>query len=164
MEEDEIKMKYERMKSYFITEQAIQKLAANGIWRELINALSESDYNFLGQNVIKFCPLYSPASHAKINHQIPAHSHLVIFDVNALCKRPPRQAVAILLHELGHIAHPSEGEFGADRFASERGFALDLISDLEEQIRENPKEFNVPLNLKRVEALKKIGDADPSNP
>jgi hypothetical protein len=67
------------------------------------------------------------------------------------------ERLAILLHEYGHAFNPEikgdEGEFVADEFVVSHDYGIALRSSLERNIKENPEEFDTPVNHQRVQRL-----------
>ena len=65
----------------FLTNNGWDILAKHGICNLLANALSEEDFNWLEKENVWFNPVSSPASHFKIEKEIPANSNIINIDI-----------------------------------------------------------------------------------
>jgi hypothetical protein len=158
--EEKTKIMYEHL----ITDKTFATLKELEIYDEFINCLQDEDFTLIVDKNIYFSAFYSPASNSTIKVVMPVASNIIIFDVNLLKRYPKDERIAILLHEMGHVAEPNtygmkselENESNADDFAIQRGYSQALKDSLERFIVDFPKEFDKEITKQRIERLKKL--------
>lgn len=111
--------------------------------------------------------MFAPAS--AISAKIPT-GHVVILEGNLIMfgGLRPAQAIAMLLHEIGHVVNPPptspvqdsymEGldptekphEFAADDYARHCGYGESLVSGLQALIKIDPQSFETDLTRRRI--------------
>jgi Cdc6-like AAA superfamily ATPase len=146
-----------RIYALFLNERGTGRLGDHMVMKELITNLSDQDVTDIEQAQIYFNPVPSPAASNRVNKDLPAGAHIVTVDINCIDHYTAREIVAMILHEIGHVFKPSlrdmEGEFAADEYAIQKGFAADILSSLEKAIQIDPTHFNNSSTNQRIEKL-----------
>jgi hypothetical protein len=128
-----------------------------GVYTDLMNALSDEDFQRIEAENIFFNIIFSPASNSIIKVRIPAGSKLISLDYNQLCIKEKSEILAIIFHELGHAFNPhlkgAEGEFAADDCAISHGYAEALHTSLERNMCEFPDMYDNAINHQRVKRI-----------
>lgn len=156
MTEEQIQ-RADRIYTLFLNEKGTSRLGDHLVMKELITNLSNEDVTAIEQAQIYFNPVPSPASSSRLNKDLPARSHIITIDINCAEYYTAREIVAMMLHEIGHAINPTltsmPGEFAADDYAVQRGFAADILSSLEKAIVLNPTNFNNSSTHQRIEKI-----------
>lgn len=121
------------------------------------NSLSIENLQELIDNNVFISIMFSPGTHIKIKHDLPADSGLIVIDYNNLKDLPRNQIVAIIYHEIGHALTPDlkgeESEFAADDYAISKGFGNALRQSLMDNIANSPIEFDKAITHKRIDRI-----------
>lgn len=143
----------------FLSSGICGELSKMKIYNELIHCLSKNEIIFIDEKKIYFNCFLSPSSEIKLQYDIPKESRLITFDINLFKNMPPEEAIAIILHELGHIFNGGnneiEKELNADKFVLSHNYENHLLNSLETFRKSNPKEFDKEVTLIRIESIKK---------
>jgi hypothetical protein len=149
-----------RIYALFLNEKGTGRLGDHLVMKELITNLSDDDVTAIEQAQIYFNPVPSPASSSKLNKVLSSGSHIITIDINCTEYYTTREVVAMILHEIGHAFNPTlrntPGEFAADYYAVQKGFAADILSSLEKAIEIDPAHFNNDSTRQRIEKLNQI--------
>lgn len=140
------------------TQDFINALWAVGAYEMLLDALSYDDIQGLIDLNAIFSVSYLPACMTELR-DVPAAEimRLITFDSEYL-KRIPKEVVAIILHEIGHVFYPHEDltqkEFNADDFAISKGYGKYIRIHL---VREAKKDS---INQERISRIAIEDDDD----
>ena len=86
--------------------------------------------------------------------------YLVFFDANLInrCRLTKKEAIAVILHEFGHVTNkcskPIGNERDADDFVRHCGFGIHLATALEWLKKSGASDFNTPEVQERIEWIK----------
>jgi len=152
------KQKAGEMANRMLNEFGISELANMGVYKKLILSLSANDMTSLVDNEIYFNPIFSPASQNTLKLNLKKGSNIITIDLNTIKLFSSDEGTAIILHEIGHALKPElkniEGEFAADNYACDRGFAQYIISSLEKGKLIRPAEFSSKSTELRIERIR----------
>jgi hypothetical protein len=133
-----------------LNERGIADLANMGIWKCLIETLSDEDILEIENNSIYFNPLYSPASTSIINQNLPKNAKMITIDVNSLKDYTCEESVAVILHEIGHAVDSMRCDFTADKYVINHGYGQNLIDALVKSKTLKPVEFQKDITEQRI--------------
>lgn len=128
--------------SLFKQESLYQILSLKGIHEDLCDCLTEEEIDRLVEMNSVFIRTFSPSSKVDLEG-ISINGSMVLINIegNLLGKLLPEEITAILLHEIGHALNPDhtglDGEYIADNFAAEKGYADWIVRSLEKGLRNN---------------------------
>ncbi|MES2277324.1 MAG: hypothetical protein V4592_14950 [Bacteroidota bacterium] len=156
MTEEQIQRAH-RIYALFLNELGTNRLANHFVMKELITNLSDEDVTAIEQAQIYFNPVPSPASSSRLNKSLAVGANIVTIDINCIDTFTAREIVAMIMHEIGHAFNPllrnMPGEFAADEYAIQKGFAADILSSLEKAIQIDPVHFNNSSTHQRIEKI-----------
>lgn len=156
MSTNEVEMKLKLLEQIFASNSTFTYLRGNylNVLGLIGNSLSIDDLQELIDNNVFISIMFSPGTHIKIKHDIPAKSGFIVIDYNHLKSLPQEQIVAIIYHEIGHALNPElkndESEYAADDYAISKGFGEALKQSLSESIDNFPEEFDKPISYQRL--------------
>ncbi|MBC7388093.1 MAG: hypothetical protein H7329_02675 [Opitutaceae bacterium] len=113
-----------------------------GYLDELCGLLTELEIDNLMQLNVQFIRTCSPSSTVLLQDLI-VNGCLTIINVDVEQKKVfhPKEFIAILLHEIGHVFNPRlsgiDAEYAADNFVKTKGYALSIKSGLERGLKYN---------------------------
>ena len=127
-----------------------------------LQALGDEGYSDVLENRIFFFPVYRPAIQLKIDTPLNKGDNVIALDIMSLTALEKREAIAVLLHEIGHVVNPAkdafENESNADEYAFARGFGKEIISSIPKLPQlpgeQNAQESSQKINGRRIERLK----------
>ncbi|GHC46763.1 hypothetical protein [Ulvibacter litoralis] len=132
--------KARKFQSLFKHKSFAQLLNTSGSLEELYNTLTEDDVNDLFDINVIFIRSSSPSSKIELDEvNISGSLVLINFDANQFKLLLPKEVLAIILHEIGHVFNPEikdmEGEYVADAFVKSKGYGKWIISSLEKGVK-----------------------------
>lgn len=127
------------------------------LYNDLINCLTDNDFEGIRDNKIFLNIIFSPASNSNIKVSVPVGAKVITFDFNSLSPLPKVERMAVLLHEYGHAFNPQlrgeEGEFAADDFAINHGYGQALRQSLQRSIEVHPDLYDKPIIRNRINRI-----------
>lgn len=144
---------------FFPQGRFVQKLKTLAVYSDLLHLLTLEDLNRLSGNRVAFVMTFSPSSTVWTEINLVEKPTIISFSAEFLpkdntkefkCSQTsidfdkvlnPKEILAILLHEIGHVFNPNvkglEGEYAADQFANQKGQGRWIISSLRKGVKNN---------------------------
>jgi hypothetical protein len=150
--------KAEKFKSRFLQLSLGQVLSTMGVYKQLLDLLSEDEIDRLVEENVYFSQTCSPSAIMQLSN-VPAcdSMKLITIEMTYLRMFLPEEVTGILLHELGHAFNPDkqkmEGEFAADNFAKEKGYSKLIESGLKNGLKKNLIGFDKETIDQRIKNL-----------
>lgn len=151
--------KAEKFRSRFLQQSLGQFLSTTGAYEQLLNILSEEEIDKLVVDNVFFSQTCSPSAIVQLSN-VPACDTMKLITVEMTYMRIflPEEIIGILLHEIGHAFNPDkqkmEGEFAADNFAKEKGYAKWIATGLTKGLERQLVGFDKKTIDQRIEKLK----------
>lgn len=128
--------KMEKFSQLFKQTSLIQFLSVGGGFDDLLKLLAEDEIDRLIATNVIFIQSCAPASNISLKDiNVNGNLTLINIDHNYFTKLQPKEVIGILLHEIGHAFNPKlknmEGEYAADEYAAQKGYAKWIIRGLE---------------------------------
>ena len=126
---------------------------------DLLDILTEDEIDTLNQLNVIFIRSCSPSSIVSLNNlDIQGKLTLINIEYNYYSQLLPDEFIAIILHEIGHAFNPEtkgmEGEYIADNFAEQKGYAKWIVSSLEKGMKKQWIGFDVDKCQPRIDKLR----------
>lgn len=143
----------------FKQESFYQLYNTGGALNKLCNLLTEQEIDQLLEKNVVFIRTVSPASQIEVkNLKINGDILLINFNATLFYSILPEEFIAIILHEIGHVFNPEnkgmEGEYAADNFANQKGYAKWIVSGLEKGIKSKWIGFEADKCQPRIDKLR----------
>lgn len=131
----------------FKQKSLFQILSSKQVHEQLVYALTEDEIDELLDLNLTFIRNFSPSSKIDLTSvQVDGIMTLINIEGVIIKKLLPEEITAILLHEIGHALNPEvsgiEGEFIADNFAAEKGYAKWIVNGLKKGLKNKWLGFN----------------------
>ncbi|MGG9959996.1 hypothetical protein [Ferruginibacter sp. SUN106] len=139
-------MKKNKFYSLFKNKSFFQLYNIGGDLDKLFDLLTEEEIDKLVELNVQFIRSCSPSS-TIILQDLIVNGRLTIINVDVEQKKvfTPKEFIAILLHEIGHVFNPGisgiEAEYAADNFVNSKGYASSIKSGLERGLKNNLSGF-----------------------
>ena len=151
--------KKDKFITFFKNKSFYQIYNNGGDLDDLCDLLSEDEIDKLIELNVQFIRSCSPSS-TIILQDLIVNGQLTIINFDSGLKRllHPKEFIAILFHEIGHVFNPGftgiEAEYAADRFAGAKGYAKWIVSGLEKGVKNKWMGFEEASCRLRIDKLK----------
>ena len=156
-------IKNENFRRLFKQESFLQFFNGRQELDNLLNLLSEDEVNRLLELNVIFVRCSAPSSKVILQDlNVDGELTLITVDTNYYSKLLPEEFIGVLLHEIGHAFNAQingmEGEYAADNFAKEKGYAKWIVSGLQKGLKNKWMGFEDKSCQLRIENLMKRND------